>query len=71
MYKGRYRGNVVAVKEYVAVSRAEHTREAADGVHEEYEKDDRDKQDDAMFLFRYVFTVYIIGGKRYGGRHVI
>lgn len=58
MYKGRYRGNVVAVKEYVAVSQA---RETEDEMHEDYEKDDLDKQDDAMFLFRYGFTVNVVG----------
>lgn len=52
VYKGRYRGNVVAVKEFLTASQAEHTGETV-GAHGGYEEDDLITQADAMFLFRY------------------
>lgn len=52
VYKGRYRGKVVAVKEFLTASQAEHTGETV-GAHGGYEEDDLITQADAMFLFRY------------------
>ena len=55
VYKGRYRGNVVAVKEFLTASQAEHTGDTV-GAHGGYEEDDLITQADAMFLFRYKFV---------------
>ena len=58
VYKGRYRGNVVAVKEFLTASQAEHTGETV-GAHGGYEEDDLITQADAMFLFRYCMYMYM------------
>ena len=51
VYKGRYRGKVVAVKEFLTASQAEHTGDTVGG-HGGYEEEDLITQADAMFLFR-------------------
>ena len=59
VYKGRYRGNVVAVKEFLTASQAEHSGDTV-GAHGGYEEDDLITQADAMFLFRYMYYyIYI------------
>ena len=53
VYKGRYRGNIVAVKEFrLTASQAEYSGETV-GAHGGYEEDDLITQADAIFLFRY------------------
>ena len=59
VYKGHYKGKVVAVKEFLTAAQAEHSGETLGG-HGGYEEEDLITQADAMFLFRYKkFTMLI------------
>jgi hypothetical protein len=49
---------VVAVKEFLTASQAEHTGETV-GAHGGYEEDDLITQADAMFLFRYLVLMIL------------
>ena len=49
---------MVAVKEFLTASQAEHTGDTV-GAHGGYEEDDLITQADAMFLFRYVLVMIL------------
>ena len=55
MYKGRYKREAVAVKEFLTSAQAEHTGDTLDDHHtNQSEDDDVIRQEEALFLFRYV-----------------
>lgn len=55
VYKGRYRRDPVAVKEFLTSAQAEHTGDTVD-EHRSYHSEDDDliRQEEALFLFRSV-----------------
>lgn len=53
MYKGRYKREAVAVKEFLTSAQAEHTGDTLDDQRSHIEDDDVIRQEEALFLFRY------------------
>lgn len=55
MYKGHYKREAVAVKEFLTSAQAEHTGETEQGSRHS-EDDDIIRQEEALFLFRFSFS---------------
>lgn len=60
VYKGRYKREVVAIKEFLTSAQAEHTGDTLDEQRSHYSEDeDIIRQEEALFLFRYGLCVMV------------
>ena len=62
MYRGRYKREAVAVKEFLTSAQAEHTGDTQDDRPHSMATEDEEiiRQEEALFLFRYLLLTHCL-----------